>query len=186
VEAHPPDTSGAVITAGFVVPFWIRAHFVRHRPIAFADDMFRLLGRDDVLDLTIAEPVTIEVAASADIWRQLLGSRSCWLTQSVLYDERDPWDKIVDEFGVSSLLPCSHGICPHHRDARNRLEGTDTGVPCVRYSLLNDIDISPFRDAMRDALRSRGLYWHAAFAEAENRWPASSDQPTITQEQFDE
>jgi hypothetical protein len=149
---------GAVMVSTFTVPFWIRAHFVRHRPITIADDLFQVLKRHDVLDLMISHPVTMQVAASSEIWRSLLGKRSCWLTQSTLSRERDPWQEILDQFG-KHVLPCAGGECPYHRDARNRIEGTDPGCPCPRYLKLNDIDAKPFLPRIDQALRSRAEYW---------------------------
>jgi hypothetical protein len=155
----PLHDVGGVIVATFEVPFWIRAHFIRHRPITVADTLFQILQDPDVLNLQINTPITMQVAASHNIWQQLLGSRSCWLTQSTLYDERDPWDAIVSQFDVKSVLPCSGGTCPHHRDARNRLEKTDPGIPCPRYMNLNSIDKEPWMDLLRQAVRSRGKFW---------------------------
>jgi hypothetical protein len=147
------------------VPFWIRAHFIRHRPITVVDDMFSLLQRDDVLDLPISHPLTMEVAASKDMWSSLLGKRSCWLTQSTLSQEQDPWQAIIDSFAerfggdFRQFLPCANDVCPHHRDARNRLEGTDPGVPCPRHANLNAIDKTPFMDRLVQASKSRNAYW---------------------------
>lgn len=150
--------TGAVMVSTFTVPFWIRAHFVRHRPITIADDLFQVLKRPDVVDLMISHQVTMQVAASREIWRSLLGKRSCWLTQSTLSRERDPWQQILDQFG-KHVLPCAGGECPYHRDARNRIEGTDPGCPCPRYLKLNGIDAAPFLPRIDQALRSRAEYW---------------------------
>ena len=153
--------TGSIVVATFEVPFWIRAHFVRHRPVTVADDLFSLLQSDNVLNLSINHPIKMQVAASINIWQQLLGSRSCWLTQSTLGDEMDPWQAIVEMFlqNGQGVLPCSGGTCPHHRDARNRLEGTDPGVPCPRYMNLNSIDKTPWMEKLEHAAKSRGDFW---------------------------
>jgi len=147
---------------------WIRAHFVRHRPLTIADDFFDLLRRNDVLDCVIDYPVKMMVAASKDIWHALLGKRSCWLTQSTLSAERDPWQRIIDRFtGLlgDQILPCAKGICPYHRDARNRIEGTDPGCPCPRYLTLNHLEIAPFAARISQALKSRGDFWNDAYLQ---------------------
>jgi len=147
-----------IYTTSFSIPFWLRAHFVRHRPITIADDMFQMLLRDDVVDLPISYELQMKVSATKDIWLALMGKRACWLTQSTLSSDRDPWDAIIEPFGID-VLPCSGGKCPYHRDARNRLEGTDPGIPCLRYIDLNDIDIDPWREQIEQALKSRAPYW---------------------------
>jgi hypothetical protein len=163
VEFDPIIEKTGVIVACVKVPVWIRAHFVRHRIISIADDFLELLKMDDVLNLTIETSVNMTIAATKEIWRSLLGKRSCWLTQSTLSAERDPWQNIIDKF-LSRLgdqvLPCASGECPYHRDARNRLEGTDPGIPCPRYVSLNHLPISNELAArIEQALKSRGRYW---------------------------
>jgi hypothetical protein len=152
-----------IIVASFEVPLWIRAHFVRHRPITIVDDFMEILKMDDVLDRTIETKVLMNIAASTDIWRSLLGKRSCWLTQSTLSAERDPWQEIIDKFAGllgHQILPCADGVCPYHRDARNRLLKTDPGVPCPRYITLNLTPVDAELAARIDqALKSRGRYW---------------------------
>ena len=152
------DDFDEIVVRIFEVPFWIRAHFIRHRPISIADSLFELLKRKDICDLPISEPVTIQVAATRDIWTSLLGKRSCWLTQSTLSAERDPWQEIVEQFGTQ-VLPCAGGECPYHKDARNRIAGTDPGVPCPRYLHLNRLDAAPHLRRIRQALPSRASYW---------------------------
>lgn len=146
---------------GMEMPLWLRAHFVRHRPLSFVDDLFRILCMDDVIDRTIHEPVTMDIGTTKDFWRTLLGKRGCWLTQSTLSVDKDPWAKIIEEFGVVGIevLPCSNGECPHHKDARLRLEGRDPGCPCPRYMRLNGIDAAPFRDRIEQAIVSRPEFW---------------------------
>jgi hypothetical protein len=164
-DASPIIDAGATVVANFTVPFWIRAHFIRHRPITVADNLFAILQRDDVLDLPISHPLIMEVAASKDMWNSLLGKRSCWLTQSTLSAAKDPWQEIVDEFAdrfdadFRQFLPCANDVCSHHRDARNRIEGSDPGVPCPRYHHLNKLDISDFQDRIELALKSRSPFW---------------------------
>lgn len=158
VRRAPLVDAGGVMVCTFSVPLWIRAHFIRHRPITVADDLFQVLKRRDVVDLPISHQLTLQVAASRDIWTSLLQKRSCWLTQSTLSKERDPWQEILDQFG-DQVLPCAAGACPYHRDARNRIEGTDPGVPCPRYLRLNKIDQAPHRSRIDQALRSRASYW---------------------------
>jgi hypothetical protein len=167
VELHEDTTIHSGVTvAKFIVPIWIRAHFVRHRPITIADDFFKLMTRKDCLDQTIDYPIHMTIAASDDIWKSLLGKRSCWLTQSTLSKELDPWQAIIDDFFDTlgnQILPCADGVCPYHRDARNRLEGTDPGVPCLRYIQLNNVDIEPHRQRIETALKSRGEFWNDAY-----------------------
>lgn len=174
IELMPQYEAGGVICTTFAVPFWIRAHFVRHRPITVADDLFQMLLRPDVVDLPISHWVIMQVAASRDIWYSLLGKRSCWLTQSTLSEERDPWQAILDKFG-RQVLPCAGGECPYHRDARNRIEGTDPGVPCAMYLKLNNLDIVPHRDRIEQALKSRASYWTDLVRET---WPISTGSTT--------
>lgn len=155
-----------VIVAGIEVPLWIRAHFIRHRPITVADDFVQLLKQPDVLDRVIDYPVKMMIAASTAIWQSLLGKRSCWLTQSTLSAEFDPWQRIIDRFTFllgDQILPCAKGVCPYHRDARNRIEGTDPGCPCPRYLSINQLEIAPFSDRIAQALKSRGAYWNDAY-----------------------
>jgi hypothetical protein len=167
-QAQKIYADSGIITAGITVPVWIRAHFVRHRPISIADDFMSLLQRDDVLDVQIDYPVNMMISASKDIWASLLGKRSCWLTQSTFSSEHDPWDTIIGSFlGLmgDQVLPCANGVCPYHRDARNRLLGTDPGVPCPRYIKLNSIPVDPSLAArIAQALKSRGAYWREAHA----------------------
>jgi hypothetical protein len=170
---------GGVTVSNFAVPLWIRAHFVRHRPITIADNFFQLLKRKDCLDQTIDYPIWMTIAASEDIWKALLGKRSCWLTQSTLSAEKDPWQAIIeyffDTFG-EQILPCAGGVCPYHRDARNRLEGTDPGVPCLRYIDINGIDIEPHRARIEMALKSRGDFWKKMYMlHPTGRWPQTEE-----------
>lgn len=149
---------GAIRVLSTRVPLWLRAHFARHRPITIVDDLFFVLQRDDVLDLPISHPLRIQVAASADLWAAILGKRSCWLAQSSLSRERDPWQEIIDSFG-SSTLPCHDGICKYRGDAQNRVDGSDPGVPCPRYLRLSGIDAAPHLARIHEALRSRADHW---------------------------
>jgi len=165
IHQEQPQHFSGITVATFEVPFWIRAHFIRHRPITVADDLFDFLKINNVLDLTINHPVVMQVAATENIWNQLLGSRACWLTQSTLGAEYDPWATIVDQFG-GAVLPCAGGTCPHHRDARNRLEGSDPGVPCPRYIHLNQLDVAPHRQRIEMALKSRPKLWEQEYAKA--------------------
>jgi hypothetical protein len=169
-----PISDSGLTTAGFEVPFWLRAHWIRHRPIVIIDDLYQLLMHDRVLDFPISHMMTLQVAASDQIWRQLLKWRSCWLTQSSLGDETDPWAAIIDQFSVifgDTVLPCADGVCPQTRDALNRLEGTDPGVPCPRFIFLNNIDITPHRDRINMALKSRSSFWTEMVQSTENHPP---------------
>jgi hypothetical protein len=162
VLAEPIVDHGGVIVATLDLPVWVRAHFIRHRIITVADTFLELIKQSDVLDLTIDEPVRVKIAAGDEIWQGLLGRRSCWLTGSTLSTGRDPWIKIIDQFTVRfghHVLPCADGACPHYRDARNRLEGTDPGYPCPRYMNLNNIDKTPWLDKLNQAVKSRSAYW---------------------------
>lgn len=160
VHRHQPVEEGGVIVAAFDVPLWMRAHFVRHRPITLVDDLFQVLCREDVLDLSISHPMTVQVAASRDVWSSLLGKRSCWIAQSTLSAERDPWRDVIDEIGASAL-PCAGGTCAYRRDALNRVEGTlDRGVPCPRFIRLEGIDPGPHLARIEAAAASRSPIWH--------------------------
>ena len=164
VVAHPLTNSGGIVVASFTAPFWLRAHWVRHRPITMIDDLFGVMQRGDVLDLPIAHTMHLKVAASENIWRQLLRWRSCWLTQSSLLDEHDPWASVIDQFTNllgESLLPCSDGKCPQDRDARNRYEGTDPGICCPRWMILNNIPLEERVDDITMALKSRASFWRS-------------------------
>jgi hypothetical protein len=153
-----------IVVATLTVPLWLRAHFVRHRPITFVDDLFQLLKRDDVLELSIAEPLTIQVAASRDVWAALLGKRSCWIAGSTLSREKDPWQAIADEFG-DQVLPCADGTCPYRGDAMARVEGTyDRGAPCPRFIRLEGIDPTPHLDRIAAGAVSRGSRWQKEIA----------------------
>jgi len=178
VELAPIQNLGGVTVATFEVPVWIRAHIVRHRPITVADDFIRLLECDTVLDEQISWPVKMKIAASNDIWKALLGRRSCWLTLSTLSTERDPWEEIVSQFtGLfgTQMLPCADGSCPHHKDARNRLEGTDPGVVCPQFLSLNDVDMTPHRGKIEMALRSKSIFWKQMVQE-KTGWLEESKQ----------
>jgi len=153
---------GEFYVMGMVMPFWLRAHFIRHRPLSIVDDLMeKVIGNRDVMNLTIATPITMEVAASKQFWQTIASKRSCWLTQSTLAHDRDPWAKIIDKFGDASveMLPCASGTCPHEKDAQLRVEGRDPGCPCVRYLDLNDIDPSPFANRIEKAIASRPAFW---------------------------
>lgn len=173
VEHTPIVNSGGIIVASFSAPFWLRAHWVRHRPITLIDDLYQLLQHDRVLDYPISQEMNLKVAASEQIWRQLLKWRSCWLTQSSLGEEKDPWAAVIDQFTDllgASVLPCADGICPQQRDAKNRIDGSDPGVPCPKFLDLYNVDISPHRDRVNMALKSRSSFWTHM---VEERWPSS-------------
>ena len=168
VELDPLTRNGGIVVASFAAPFWLRAHWIRHRPITMIDDLFKILQRSDVLDLQIGHMMNLRVAASENVWRQLLRWRSCWLTQSSLLDERDPWAAVIDQFTDllgESLLPCSDGKCPQDRDARNRYEGTDPGIVCPRWMILNGIDLEERGKDIDMALRSRATFWRKMVEE---------------------
>jgi hypothetical protein len=160
-----------IIVASLSVPFWIRAHLVRHRPLTVADDLIALIKDPAVLMFSIDAKVNMTLAASDEVWVSLLGKRSCWLTQSTLGEEHDPWDVIINKFMGSlgeMILPCANGKCPYHRDARNRLEGSDPGVPCPRYLSLTGGDMTPHRARISAALASRGAYWRETYGPLVN------------------
>lgn len=144
------------------VPLWLRAQIVRHRPLTFVDDFFQLLTHPDVLDHTIMTPVNMNIVAATDYWRTVLSKRTCWLAQDELRGRKDPWQRMIDEFGYDDrMLPCAGGSCPYHGDAILRVEGKDPGVPCPRFCDLNGIDKAPHRDAMLRAAQSRHPSWVA-------------------------
>jgi hypothetical protein len=167
VAERPMVESGGFYVATMAMPVWLRAHFVRHRPLSFIDDLYQTIVSRDVIDMTISEPVTMEIGTSKDFWRVLLGKRSCWLTQSTMVHDRDPWAAIADKFMTvgTQILPCSGGTCPHHKDAMLRVEGRDPGVPCIRFMKLNDIDPEPFRESIEKALESRPSFWRTMWSE---------------------
>lgn len=168
VTPRPMVETAGFYSMTFEVPLWLRAHFVRHRPLPFIDDMFQILRRDDVTDLTIRHPVVMEVGVSKDFWKTIVSKRSCWLTQSTLKNQKDPWNEIVEAFADAApdMLPCSGGACPHHKDARLRIEGRDPGSPCPMYLKLNKIDPAPFQDQIEQALPSRPAFWKTVYEEA--------------------
>jgi len=156
------DVAGNFYFMGMEMPFWLRAHFVRHRPLSFVDDLLqKIVNRRDIMNLTIREPIVMEIGASKPFWKTMCSKRSCWLTQSTLSAEEDPWAKIVGSFGGASveMLPCSDGHCPHGKDAQLRVDGRDPGCPCPRYMKLNEIDSAPFADRLEQALVSRPAFW---------------------------
>jgi len=159
----PRDT---VASAGFYlmvleVPLWLRAQIVRHRPLSFVDDFFsRVISNPDALDLTIETPIRMEIATPIEFWHGVLSKRTCWLAQDSLASGRDPWQKLIDQFGFRpEMLPCAGGSCPYHGDAALRVSGADPGVPCPRFCNINAIDKAPWREAMLVAARSRHPYW---------------------------
>lgn len=163
-EAREYDmkSMGNFYVMGMSIPFWLRAHFIRHRPLSIVDDLFRkVVCNPNVLNLTIAEPIVMEVAASHAFWKTIASKRSCWLTQSTLKTEQDPWAKIIERFGDAGvdMLPCFDGKCPQKKDAQLRVEGRDPGCPCPRYMKIEGIDPEPFKDRIDQALASRPEFW---------------------------
>jgi hypothetical protein len=153
---------GGFYAMGIAMPFWLRAHFIRHRPLSIVDDLLqKVINNGDVMNLTIDAPITMEVAASKQFWNTIASKRSCWLTQSTLATDRDPWAKIIDRFGDAGpdMLPCASGVCPHAKDAQLRVEGRDPGCPCIRYLSLSKINPDPFVDRIEKALSSRPTFW---------------------------
>jgi hypothetical protein len=162
VSEYDMQPVGNFFVMGMTMPFWLRAHFIRHRPLSIVDDLLeKVIGNGDVMNLTIATPITMEVAASQQFWRTIASKRSCWLTQSTLRSEIDPWAKIIERFGAAGpdMLPCSGGTCPQAKDAQLRVEGRDPGCPCIRYLDLGKIDSAPFKDQIEKALVSRPKFW---------------------------
>lgn len=144
------------------VPFWIRAHFARHRPITFVDDLHRILVNQNVVRATINAPVGMEIAATRDVWKALLSKRSCWMTQSTLSGRQDPWQAIIEAFGVDEqMLPCSAGSCPFRRDAELRLTDEDPGCPCPMHMKLYGVDPEPWRAELAQAYPSRPAFWRS-------------------------
>lgn len=161
-KAFPLVETRGFYVVGVAVPLWLRAHFVRHRPLSFVDDLFAVLKRDDVVDLTVRYPVMMEIGASKAFWRTIMSKRSCWLTQSTLSSSQDPWASIVDQFGGAgpAMLPCADGFCPYHLDAGLRVEGkTDPGCPCPMYLKIEGINPAPYRERLDQALASRPAFW---------------------------
>lgn len=157
---------GVVETGDFFVvtvdvPLWLRAQIVRHRPLSFVDDFYAgILCDAAVLDLTIDAPMRMEIATTKAFWHSVLSKRTCWLAQDQLRGRRDPWQVIIDQFGFrDDMLPCASGKCPYHKDAELRLTNADPGVPCPQFLNLNSIDKAPYRDAMREAAKSRHESW---------------------------
>jgi hypothetical protein len=143
------------------VPLWLRAQIVRHRPLSFVDNFFMaVLARPEVLGLTIAAPVGMELSASRSYWRSIMSKRSCWIAQDSLTRQHDPWQAILDQFGFDEgMLPCADGRCPYAKDASLRLTDADPGAPCPIYMDINHLDKAPRRDEMLLAARSRHPLW---------------------------
>lgn len=166
---HKGDVSspiGVVETGDFFVvtvdvPLWLRAQIVRHRPLSFVDDFyFSVLCDPAVLDITIDAMVRMEIATTKAFWHSVLSKRTCWLAQDQLRGRRDPWQVIIDQFGFrDDMLPCASGRCPYHKDASLRVSGDDPGVPCPAYCDIYGVDKAPYRDAMREAAKSRHESW---------------------------
>lgn len=142
------------------VPFWIRAHFARHRPITFVDDLYRIIIHPNVTTATINAAVGMQIAATTDVWKSLLSKRSCWMTQSTLSGRKDPWQEIIEAFGVSQqTLPCAGGSCPFRKDAELRLTDEDPGCPCPMHMKLYGVDPEPWRAQLAQAYPSRPEFW---------------------------
>ena len=142
------------------VPFWIRAHFARHRPITFVDDLFRLLIHPNVVRADINAAIGMQIAATQDVWKALLSKRSCWMTQSTLSGKMDPWQQIIEAFGVDEqILPCAAGDCPYRKDAELRLTDEDPGCPCPMHMKLYGVDPEPWRAQLAQAYPSRPEFW---------------------------
>jgi hypothetical protein len=160
IEAPMVRTAGHYV-ANFSVPMWIRAHLVRHRPLSIVDDFYQLLLRDDVLDIPISTPIQMEIAATKDFWMTIVSKRTCWLLQTTLSAEKDPWQTIIDGFGEfqRDVLPCRDGKCPYDADAYLRITDYDPSVPCPIHVGFRGLDKSKWVDEMRVAAKGRSPFW---------------------------
>jgi len=161
VEPAPLQSTQNFWIANIEVPLWIRAHMVRHRPLSIADEYFQMLQRDDILDMPINEPLRMEIAATKDFWQTIISKRACWLLQTTLSAEKDPWQSIIDYFGNfgQDVLPCADGHCPFHADAQLRVTDYDPGCPCPIHMKFNSIDKTPYLEELRIAAKGRSPFW---------------------------
>jgi hypothetical protein len=143
------------------VPLWLRAQIVRHRALGFVDNFYhQVLTSPDLLMITIAEQLTMELSTTKDFWRTVMSKRSCWIAQDSLLGKKDPWQAIIDSFGFSEeMLPCADGHCPYAKDASLRLTKADPGTPCPEYMNINKLDKEPYREEMYRAADSRHQFW---------------------------
>jgi hypothetical protein len=153
--------AGSFWVANVEVPLWIRAHMVRHRPLAIADEFFQMLLRPDILDMPINESIRMEIGATKDFWGTIISKRTCWLLQTTLAAEKDPWQTVIDYFGDygQDVLPCVDGHCPYEADAHLRVTDYDPSVPCPIYMGFKGIDKTPYLDELRIAAKGRSPFW---------------------------
>lgn len=127
------------------MPVALRAQLVRHREIAFVDELIPLLDQPGSEQLPISTPVTVQATAPNHVWRHVLGNRTCWMAQA------DLWAPLARLWGTNTDgLPCADGNCPYAEDAKQRIAGNDPGAPCPRYANLNAIPMTPVQLADAD------------------------------------
>jgi hypothetical protein len=160
------------MTIPMVVPLWLRAQIVRHRPLGFVDDFFwKILSTEEYAVSTLSTPINMEIRTDRWFWRKILGKRTCWLAQDSLLNKKDLWQEIVDRTPggfTPDMMPCASGSCPYEGDAALRLTDQDPGVPCPRYMNIKGLDKTEHVAAMKVAARSRHPYWKLEI-EAEMR-----------------
>jgi hypothetical protein len=165
------EAAGSFTTIPLVVPLWLRAQIVRHRPLAFVDDFYAWLTATEIMFETISLPIRMELSTTEQYWNSVLSKRTCWIAQDTLSDRKDPWQEIIDQNGFSpGMLPCADGRCPYAKDAGLRLTDADPGAPCPRYIQLEALDIAPYVEKMRGSLTSRHPYWRDL---VETNWPGT-------------
>lgn len=134
----------------------LRAQIIRHRELQFVDDFWSLINTTELPYLQLKHKVNMQLMARKDIWRAVLGKRSCWIAQT------DLWKPVLDAFGLDQNLPCDSGKCPYEADARARLvPGQDPNPPCPVFCNLYKIPKDTHMAAMKGEAMRRGAFWIA-------------------------
>lgn len=149
---------GETIVVKVVRPMMLRAQVIRHGELSVVDNMFDFIKSPRVFSIPVSALIYMEISANSHVWRGLISQRNCWLAHA------DLWEPIVSQVNnymtSDFALPCSNGVCPYDGDCKQRLFGTDPGVPCPRHlnlahgDLMKEVreklNVEEISDKMRD------------------------------------
>lgn len=135
------------------MPIALRAQVVRHRRLLFADDLFALMQKPDVLAMDLNTKINMELAATTDYWHSIAAKRNCWISQT------DLWAPVLANL-TDDILPCSGGApCPCGADNDLRMAGKDPNPVCPIYTRRKGIDNTPWRAAQHIHAADRAPFW---------------------------
>lgn len=132
---------GDTFTLSKRIPFSLRTHLVRHRPLSIKSDFSKFVTQSDIATKTLYSLIDVQLTADESVWFNIVEKRSCWLAHF------DMWQtitrEVIESFGWGeNCLPCTKGFCPYDGDAELRYTDADPNPPCPMHAKLKGRKLS--------------------------------------------